>query len=113
LKTIIIIILAVVIGLAVIGGGFGSFVGDVEKGAERVEESGVIQAVIEKGSALISEIFKNPDVTLENPPSGVSTEQMQIALRIKELTDKSKEITAAEYKELETLIQTYERNWGN
>jgi len=113
MKTIIIVILVIVIGLALIGGGVNSFFSDVGKGVEKVEESGIIQDVIDRGQALISDVFRDQASSVENIPEGVSLEQMQIASRIKELTDKGKEITANEYKELETLIETYERNWGN
>ena len=112
MKTIIIIILAIVIGLALIGGGVSSFFSDVGKGVEKIEEAGIIQDAIASGQALISDVFKDQTASLENIPEGVSREQMQIATRIKELTDKGKEITANEYKELDTLIETYQRNWG-
>jgi len=104
-KIIIIIILFVVIGLAVIGGGVFPFLEDVGKGGEKVVESGIFESVFEKSSAIIE------DVIFEQS-SETSQEEMQIALRIKELNDKGTQITASEYKELQTLIETYERNWG-
>lgn len=106
-KLIIIIILFVVIGLAVIGGGIFPFVEDVEKGGEKVIESGIFESVFEKSSTIIEDVISEQSSSDE-----ISQEQMQIALRIKELNDKGTQITASEYKELQTLIETYERNWG-
>ena len=111
MKTIIIVILVIVIALALIGGG-GSFFEDVEKGAEIVEDNAIVQAVIDKGKQLIVAVFEETSASLDNLPQDVSRQQMEIALRIQDLTDKGKEITASEYKELETLIETYENNWG-
>jgi len=107
MKTLLIIAFVVVIGLAIIGGGLVSFVEDVGKGGEKVAESGIFESVFEKSSAIIEDVISE-----SSPSGGVSQEEMQIALRIKELNDKGNEITASEYKELQTLIETYERNWG-
>lgn len=112
MKTTIIIILVIVVSLALIGGGVGSFLTDEGRGAEIVGESGVVKSVIEKGKKLISSIFEKQSASLENLPENVSKEQMEIALRIKELTDKGKEITYDEYKELQNLISFYEKKWG-
>ena len=106
-KLIIIIILFVVIGLAVIGGGIFPFLEDVGKGGEKVAESGIFESVFESSSAIIEDVFEG-----QSSSSEISQEEMQIALRIKELNDKGTQITASEYKELQTLIETYERNWG-
>ena len=105
MKTLLIIAFVVVIGLAIIGGGLVSFVEDVEKGGEKVVESGIFESVFEKSSAIIEDV-------ISEQAGETSQEEMQIALRIKELNDKGTEITASEYKELQTLIETYERNWG-
>lgn len=112
MKTTLLIILLIVVGLAIIGGGIGSFFSDVGKGVEKVGDSGVAKSVIDKGKALISTIFEKQSASLENLPENVSKDQMQIALRIKELTDKGKDITYDEYKELGGLIATYEKKWG-
>jgi|GEM_PF-1953745 len=112
MRTSIIIILGIVVGLAIIGGGYDSFFSNVGKGVEKVGESGVAKSVIDKGKALISKIFEKKSVSLENRPENVSKDQMQMALRIKELTDKGEEITYDEYKELGGLVATYDKNWG-
>jgi hypothetical protein len=112
MKTVIIIILVIVVGLAITGGGMGSFFSNVGKGVEKVGESGVAKSVIDKGKSLISTIFETKSATIENLPENVTKDQMQMALRIKELTDKGKDITYDEYKELGGLVATYEKNWG-
>lgn len=112
MKTTIIIILAIIVGLAIIGSGIGSFFSNVGKGVEKVGESGVAKSVIDKGKALISTIFEKQSASLENLSENVSKDQMQMALRIKEITDKGNDITYDEYKELGGLIATYEKNWG-
>lgn len=112
MKGIIIFILVILIGLAITGGSIGSFIGDVKNGAEKVGESGVAKSVIDKGKALISKIFEKKSATLENLPENITKAQMQMALRIKDLTDKGKDITYDEYKELGGLVASYEKNWG-
>ena len=105
MNTILIIALVVVIGLAIIGGGLFPFVEDVGKGGEKIVESGIFESIFEKSSTIIEDV-------ISNPTGETSQEEMQIALRIKELNDKGTQITASEYKELQTLIETYERSWG-
>ena len=109
MKTLIVIGMIIVIGLAIIGGGFGSFVGNVEEGAEKIENNEVFQKIMNKGKQIVSDFLSDeikPSVDHE-----INDKQLEIALRIKELTDKGTSMTAKEYEELETLIQTYEGNW--
>ena len=65
-----------VIGLAIIGGGVGSFVDNVEKGGEKVYQSDEFQTVLQKGKDIVSNVF---DIKLSLVDDKVSDEQLAMA----------------------------------
>ena len=101
--------LITVIGLAIIGGGVGPFVDNVEKGGEKVYQSDEFQTVLQKGKDIVSKVF---DVKLSLVDDKVSDEQLTMAKRIQQLTNKGNSMSQGEFNELRTLVNTYEKNWG-
>jgi len=110
LKTLIIFILITVLALAIIGGGVGPFLDDVEKGGNKVYQSDEFQTVLEKGKSIASKVFDLKLSILDNDK--VSDEQLSMAQRIQQLTNKGSSMSQGEFNELRTLVDTYERNWG-
>jgi len=113
MKSIIIIALIGIIALIIVGGGLSSFLTDIGEGAKIVEENEIFQAIMNQGTQIVMDTLENTESSTINTENDVGREQMVIALRIQELTAKKTAITASEYKELETLIETFERNWGS
>ncbi|MGI0055893.1 MAG: hypothetical protein ACREAK_00805 [Nitrosarchaeum sp.] len=109
MKSLLIIVLITVIGLAIIGGGVGPFVDNVEKGGEKVYQSDEFQTVFQKGKDIVSKVF---DVKLSLVDDKVSDKQLAMAQRIQQLTNKGNSISQGEFNELRTLVNTYEKNWG-
>ena len=109
MKTLLIFVLITVIGLAIIGGGVGPFVDNVEKGGEKVYQSDEFQTVLQKGKDIVSKVF---DVKLSLVDDKVSDEQFTMAQRIQQLTNKGNSMSQGEFSELRTLVNTYEKNWG-
>ena len=108
MKTLLIFVLITVIGLAIIGGGVGPFVDNVEKGGEKVYQSDEFQTVLQKGKDIVSKVF---DVKLSLVDDKVSDEQLTMAKRIQQLTNKGNSMSQGEFNELRTLVNTYEKNW--
>jgi len=98
-----------VVVLAIIGGGVGPFLNDVEKGGEKVYRSDEFQIVLEKGKKIASQVF---DLKLSILDDKVSNEQLAMAQRIQQLANKGYSMSQGEFNELKTLVSNYERNWG-
>ncbi len=98
------------VGLAIYGGGIGPFLDDVEKGADKVYKSDEFQTVLDKGKNIVSKAF---DVKLSLVDDKMSNEQLVMAQRIQQLTNKGSSMSQGEFNELRTLVYTYERNWGS
>ena len=109
MKALIIFILFTVVVLAIIGGGVGPFVDNVEKGGEKVYQSDEFQTVLEKGKKIASQVF---DLKLSILDDKVSNDQLAMAQRIQQLSNKGNSMSQGEFNELRTLVDTYERNWG-
>jgi len=99
-----------VVVLAIIGGGVGPFVNNIEKGGEKVYQSDEFQTVLEKGKKIASQVFDLKLSILDDDK--VSNEQLAMAQRIQQLTNKGSSMSQGEFNELRTLVNTYERNWG-
>ncbi len=99
------------VGLAIYGGGIGPFFDDVEKGADKVYQSDEFKTVLEKGKSIASDVFGLKLSILDDDK--VSNEQLAMAQRIQQLTNKGSSMSQGEFNELRTLVYTYERNWGN
>jgi len=100
-----------VVALAIYGGGIGPFFDDVEKGADKVYKSDEFQTVLDKGKNIVSKAF-NVKLSIMDDDK-VSNEQLAMAQRIQQLTNKGSSMSQAEFNELRTLVYTYERNWGS
>jgi len=100
-----------VVVLAIIGGGIGPFVDNVEKGGDKVYNSDEFQTVLEKGKQIASKVFDLKLSILDDDK--VSNEQLAMAQRIQQLTNKGSSMSQGEFNELRTLVDTYERNWGS
>lgn len=62
MKTIIIIVLAAIIGLVIIGGGLGAFLSNVGEGTEKIKQNEKLQDVKEQiSSKVTSEVTKFDD----------------------------------------------------
>ena len=109
MKTLLIFVLITVIGLAIIGGGVGPFVDNVEKGGEKVYQSDEFQTVLQKGKDIVSKVF---DVKLSLVDDKVRDEQLAMAQRIQQLTNKGNSMSQSEFNELKNLVNTYEKHWG-
>ena len=109
MKSLVIFVLITVIALAIIGGGVGPFVDNVEKGGEKVYQSDEFQTVLQKGKDIVSNVF---DIKLSLVDDKVSDEQLAMAKRIQQLTNKGNSMSQGEFNELRTLVNTYEKNWG-
>lgn len=109
MKTLIIFVLTSVVALSIIGSGWASFFGNVERGADKVYQSDEFQTVFEKGKIIASKVF---DLKLSILDDKASSEQIAVAQKIQELTNKGSSMSQHEFNELKTLVATYERNWG-
>ena len=109
MKSLIIFVLITVVTLSIIGSGVGPFFDNVEKGADKVYQSDEFQTVLEKGKKVASQVL---NLKLALVDSKVSNEQLAIAQRIQELTNKGGSMSEHEFNELKTLVEKYERKWG-
>ena len=94
-------IAVIVIILAVIGSGPTSFLENVEEGREKVNTE-VVQKIGDKGKKVIQD-FKDHETEAK------LNEQQPVISRIQVLIEKGQAITAQEYEELKSLVETLEK----
>ncbi len=69
MKTIIIIVLAIIIGLVIIGGGLSTFFSNIGEGTEKIKQNEKIQDVKEQISSKITTKVEQFDTVIENSVS--------------------------------------------
>ena len=65
MKTLIIFLLVIVLGLAALGGGSESFINNIEDGSEKVAQSEIVELIIERGSDAVYDITQEVSVLLQ------------------------------------------------
>ena len=65
MKTLIIFLLVVVLGLVALGGGSESFINNVGDGGEKVAQSKVVESIIERGSDAVYDITEGDSMILQ------------------------------------------------
>ena len=65
MKILIIFLLVIVLGLAILGAGPDSFINNVSDGGEKVAQSKVVEAIIDRGSDAISDITQDDSIILQ------------------------------------------------
>lgn len=89
MKTIIIIVLAVIVGLVILGGGLGTFLSNVEEGTEKLKQNEKFQEVQEQVSSKIASEVKQFDNIIKNPIPKDSPVDPKTILVPKEITSQS------------------------
>lgn len=68
MKTIIIVVLVIVVGLAILGGGLGSFMSNVGEGTQKIKQSEQVQEIKEQISSKIESKVAQVDNSIESVP---------------------------------------------
>ncbi|MFB5637976.1 MAG: thermonuclease family protein [Nitrosarchaeum sp.] len=113
MKTILIIILSIIVGLVIIGGGLGVFVSNVDKGTEKIKQNEKIQDIKEqittKIDSKVNEVIPKIDEMI-SPVSGVCTGTAKcITEKVTKIVD-GDTIYTTNYKIRLSLTNTPERN---
>ena len=66
MKIIIIVVLAIIVGLVIIGGGLGTFVSYVGKGTEKIKQNEKLQDIKEQISTTINSEIEKSDIVIKS-----------------------------------------------
>lgn len=79
MKTIIIIVLAIMVGLVIMGAGAGTFISNVEKGTEKIKQNEQLQEIKNQISSKL-----NPDGVINDTQKTIEKTFDDIQEKIKE-----------------------------
>ncbi len=70
MKTIIIIILAIIVSLVIIGGGLGAFISNVGEGTEKIKQNEQVQEITSKISSKLNpdKVVKSESAVIQDKP---------------------------------------------